>query len=126
MLKNATYPNLWLGQFQYNVTGIDRNHGLPALSRVWQHEKLSDASLGTRPRYSLAVDEDVKKPTKQTNKQTFEFQFISTGDAWCVVNLFYEYRPVCLLAGLICSLSELCFALRDNYCKRRNILVCVS
>ena len=24
--------------------------------------------LGARPRYSLVVDEDVKKPTKQTNK----------------------------------------------------------
>ena len=26
--------------------------------------------LGARPRYNLVVDEDVKKPTKQTNKQT--------------------------------------------------------
>ena len=34
----------------------------PALSRVWQHVKLSDVSLGTRPQYSLVVDEDVKKP----------------------------------------------------------------
>ena len=38
------------------------------LSRVWQHVKLSDVSLGTRPRYSLVVDEDIKKPTNQTNK----------------------------------------------------------
>ena len=30
--------------------------------------KMSDVSLGTRPRYSLVVDEDVKKPTKQTNR----------------------------------------------------------
>ena len=37
----------------------------PALSLVWQHVKLSDVSLGTRPRYSLVVDEDVKKPTNQ-------------------------------------------------------------
>ena len=28
---------------------------------------MSDVSLGTRPRYSLVVDEDVKKPTYQTN-----------------------------------------------------------
>ena len=28
-----------------------RNHGLSALSRVWQHIKLSGASLGARPRY---------------------------------------------------------------------------
>ena len=27
-----------------------------------------DISLGTRPRYDLAVDEDVKKPNKQTNE----------------------------------------------------------
>ena len=28
---------------------------------MWQHVKLSDVSLGTRPRYSLVVDEDVEK-----------------------------------------------------------------
>ena len=31
-------------------------------------QKVSDISLGTRPRYSLVVEEDVKKPTNQTNK----------------------------------------------------------
>ena len=39
------------------------------LSRVWQHVQLPDASLGTTPRYSLVVDEDVIKkhqPKKQT------------------------------------------------------------
>ena len=36
-----------------------------ALSHEWQYVKLSDVSLGTRPRYSI-VDEHVKKPTKQT------------------------------------------------------------
>ena len=55
----------WLGQCQYNVTGWDRSHGLPALSRMWQHVKLSDVSLGTRLRYSLVVDEGVKRPNKQ-------------------------------------------------------------
>ena len=52
----------------YQGAGRDRNHGLPALSRVWhwQRVKLSDVSLGVRPRYSLVVDEDVKKPNKQT------------------------------------------------------------
>ena len=34
---------------------------------MWQHVKLADVSLGARPRYSLVVDEDVKKPTKQTD-----------------------------------------------------------
>ena len=29
---------------------------------------MSDVSLGTRPRYSLVVDEDVKKPTKKKQK----------------------------------------------------------
>ena len=56
------------------MTGWDRSHGLSALSRVWQHVKLSDVSLGTRPRFSLVVDEDVKKPTKQTNKQEKEIK----------------------------------------------------
>ena len=31
---------------------------------MWQHAKLSDVSLGARLRYSLVVDEDVKKPNK--------------------------------------------------------------
>ena len=53
----------------YNVNGGYRSHGLPALSRVRQHVKLSDVSLVTRPRYCLVVDEDVKKPTNQTNKK---------------------------------------------------------
>ena len=35
---------------------------------MWQHVKLSDVSLGICPRYSLVVDENVKKPTNQTNK----------------------------------------------------------
>ena len=30
---------------------------------------MSDVSLGTRPRYSLVVDEDVKKPTNQPTNQ---------------------------------------------------------
>ena len=50
---------LWLGRCQYNVTSLDRSYGLPALSRVWQHVKLSDVSHGTRLRYSLVVDEVV-------------------------------------------------------------------
>ena len=31
---------------------------------MWQHLKLSDVSLRARSRYSLVVDEDVKKPNK--------------------------------------------------------------
>ena len=55
----------WLGRCQYNVTGRDRSHGLPALSRVWQFLNCQTSVFGTRPRYSLVVDEDVKKPNKQ-------------------------------------------------------------
>ena len=44
----------------------DRLSGLPALSHVWQHVKLSDVSLGTRPQYSLVADEDDKKPNNET------------------------------------------------------------
>ena len=58
----ARYPGI--------VTGRDRSHCLPALPRVCQHVMLSDVSLGTRPPYSLVVDEEVKKPTKQANKQS--------------------------------------------------------
>ena len=46
----------------------NRSHDLPALSRVWQHVKLSDVGLRSRTRYSLIVDEDVLKPTNQPNK----------------------------------------------------------
>ena len=61
-----------LGRCQYYVTGRDRSHGLPTLSRVWQRVKLSDVSLATRPQYSLVVDEDVKKRTNQpTNSIRF-------------------------------------------------------
>ena len=56
-----------------NVTGSDRSHGLPALSRVWQHVQLSDFSLGTRPRYSQVVDEDFRN---QKNKQTKALRFL--------------------------------------------------
>ena len=39
--------------------------------RLSKHVRLSDLSLGTRPRYSLVVDEDVKKPTNhQPTNQT--------------------------------------------------------
>ena len=59
-------PTDWVG-VSIMWPGWDRSQGLPALSSVWQHVKLSDVSLGTRLRYSLVVDEDVKKPNKPTN-----------------------------------------------------------
>ena len=43
----------------------------PALPSGWQHEKLSDISLETRPRYSLIADEDVKKSNKQMYTRKF-------------------------------------------------------
>ena len=57
-----TLPTGWVGVYN-TVTGWDRSHGLPTLSRMWQHVKLSDVSQ----RYSVVVDEDVKKPDKQTH-----------------------------------------------------------
>ena len=48
----------------------DRSHDLSALYSVWQHVKLSDVSLGTRPQYKLVVDEDVKKTNKQSMVKT--------------------------------------------------------
>ena len=55
---------------QYNVTGWDRSHGLqaPLFLVCGSTYKMSVASLRARPRYSLVVDEDVKKPTQQTKK----------------------------------------------------------
>ena len=59
-----------LGQCQYNVTGWDRSHGLPAVSCVGQHLKLSDISFWTGLWYNLVINEDVEKPTKQTKRWT--------------------------------------------------------
>ena len=55
-------------------------HGLPALSHVWQHviKYCQRLCLGARPRYNLVVDEDVKKPnkqTKQTNKDNIKMDY---------------------------------------------------
>ena len=50
---------------------------------MWQHVKLSDVSLETRPLYSLVVDQDVKKPTKQTN-----FRLIEKGCRFSVSTCF--------------------------------------
>ena len=60
-----------LGRCQYSVTGWDRSYDLLALSRVWQHVKLSDVSLGDRsaiyPSCSWGCEE-----IDQTNKQTLK------------------------------------------------------
>ena len=45
---------------------FDPRCGRP-LPTTWQHVKLSDVSLGTRPQGIPVGDEDVKKPTNQTN-----------------------------------------------------------
>ena len=37
---------------------------------MWQHVKLSDVSLGTRPRDSLVADEDVKLTNQPTKRLT--------------------------------------------------------
>ena len=68
LIPTVAARSLWLGRCHYNVISWD-SHGLLALSRVWQHVKLSDVSLGTLPRYSLVVDEDIKKPTNLPNKR---------------------------------------------------------
>ena len=60
-------PTGWVGVSIMWPSETEVN-GLPALSREWQHVKLSDVSLGTRPQYNLVVYEDAKKPTNQTNK----------------------------------------------------------
>ena len=64
VLKPLSYLTPSIIHARFMVKG----HDLPAPFRVWQHVKLSDVSLGARPRYSLVVDEGVKKPTNQTNK----------------------------------------------------------
>ena len=105
----------WLGRCQYNVTGWDRGHGLPTLSRVWQHvKKLSDVSLGTRPRYSLVADEDVKKPTKQAepalnllSRATVELLSLSLFAVWG--SLMFAFDKIPLASNLISRTSSLQF-----------------
>ena len=70
-------PDFWWGGPGFDPrcgrplpTGWDRSHGLPALSRVWQHVKLSDVSLGTRPRY------------KQTNKSAISGHITNKQVVW--------------------------------------------
>ena len=47
------YYTYCLGRCQYNVTGWDRSHGLPALSHMGQHIKLSD-TLSWGPSVNIA------------------------------------------------------------------------
>ena len=43
MFYSFTLLHTVLETLHHSVTGWDRSHGLPALSHVWQHVKLSDA-----------------------------------------------------------------------------------
>ena len=52
------------------------SYRIAPLSRVWQHIKLSDVSLGTPPRYSLVADEDGKNPNKQQKSAIVKALFI--------------------------------------------------
>ena len=75
-------PN-WLGRCQYNVTGRDRTEkswSSSSVSCVAARKNCQTLCLGARPRYNLVIDEDVKKPNKQTNKteqdRTCQTQYI--------------------------------------------------
>ena len=47
-----------------HLTGLDRSHGLHALSRLWQHVKLSDVSLRTL----LFTDKEIENTLKSLKK----------------------------------------------------------
>ena len=99
--------SLLVGSCPYSMTGWDRSYGLPALASVWQHVKLSDVSLGTRPRYSLADDEDFKNPNKQNLKKTSMSVCLS----------------VCLPACLCLSLSLLALFMRFLFIAELTLLI---
>ena len=63
--------SLLFGSVSVQCDRLRQKSWSPHSVSVWQHVKLSYVSLGTRPRYSLVVDEDVKKPNKQTNTSDF-------------------------------------------------------
>ena len=118
----------WLGRCQYNVTGWNRIHGLPALSRVWQLVTLSDFSLGARPRYSLAADEDVMKPNKQTNlprdRYTKRYSSLIAPGHYVIFFLFlsglFSYVSFsCLLCTDVTG--HLCLSLGSSYKNQHNI-----
>ena len=97
------------GGCHYNATCWDGSHGPSALSRVWQHVKLSDVSLGTGPWYSVVADKDVKNPRKETklpfacsflNCFFFLFFIISViyfrSNDTAAKNLGYSLEPLCI------------------------------
>ena len=51
----------WLGQCQYKVTGLDRSHGLPAVSLCGNMQNCQMSVLRLFGD-SLVADEEVKKP----------------------------------------------------------------
>ena len=75
------YMNVPLASQSWRDSDFNNVPGLmQTLAIVWQHVKLSDVSLGTHLGYSLVIDEDVKKPTKQTNIGDHGFPFfLSSG-----------------------------------------------
>ena len=74
-LSRSHYPDTDPTCRERATAGIEPGTSSPGVARstaelprpplVCQHVKLSDVILGTRPRYSLVVDKDVKKPNKQ-------------------------------------------------------------
>ena len=88
------HPTGWVGVIIMWLA--EANHGLPALVSCGQHVKLSDVSS----QYSLLVDKDVKKPTKQTKpfivqKRFALHYFLLT--AICLVVKDYLQYPLCSL-----------------------------
>ena len=88
---------------------------------MWQHVKLSDVSLGTQ--YSLVVDEDVKKPTKQPtvrllnarshdplNLEYLYFALITTDSSLNVLS-FAAFIPAIMLVcfGCLVNIGMLAF-----------------
>ena len=71
---------------------------------------MSDVRLGTRPRYCLAVDEVIKKPTKQTNSFCTHSQltlFVILFERFCLT----VFQILCVYLFLIILLSaNLCYS----------------
>ena len=90
----------WLGQCQYNVTGWDRSHGLPNLSRVWQHVKFSDVSLDDKLNWQMHSSAVCKK----LNRRMFFLRKLRSLKIYAIVlSLFYRSTIQSILSFCIAA-----------------------
>ena len=92
---------------------------LPALSRVWQHVKSSDVSLGTRPRCSLVVNEEVKKPNQQQQSSPDIANLVLDLDL-VLDSRFRSYLRIFSVSEMLAVQFSYCENLRISFDRKHN------